>query len=231
MNLNENPETQIAETTAHEPASMQNSTNVLRRHIKEDLMKEKLAKHQLWMNSMPHEYPMPYTPYKIGVYIRYYNQTRYENYLEKHLQQYMDDIALCPQWTLVDFYVDEGQTAPHMEYSKEWCRLLEDCFTGRVDLIVTQKISNVSSDWHEMAFVARMLAAQEHPIGIYFISEDIFTLASYYPSDLRDEGLFPAGWQMLPPDELDEPMLSTMKKPALLEQAEQMTLDDSEGLG
>ena len=145
MNLNENPETQIAETTAHEPASMQNSTNVLRRHIKEDLMKEKLAKHQLWMNSMPHEYPMPYTPYKIGVYIRYYNQTRYENYLEKHLQQYMDDIALCPQWTLVDFYVDEGQTAPHMEYSKEWCRLLEDCFTGRVDLIVTQKISNVST--------------------------------------------------------------------------------------
>ena len=231
MNLNENPETQIAETTAHEPASMQNSTNVLRRHIKEDLMKEKLAKHQLWMNSMPHEYPMPYTPYKIGVYIRYYNQTRYENYLEKHLQQYMDDIALCPQWTLVDFYVDEGQTAPHMEYSKEWCRLLEDCFTGRVDLIVTQKISHVSSDWHEMAFVARMLAAQEHPIGIYFISEDIFTLASYYQSDLRDEGLFPAGWQMLPPDELDEPMLSTMKKPALLEQAEQMTLDDSEGLG
>lgn len=231
MNLNENPETQIAETTAHEPASMQNSTNVLRRHIKEDLMKEKLAKHQLWMNSMPHEYPMPYTPYKIGVYIRYYNQTRYENYLEKHLQQYMDDIALCPQWTLVDFYVDEGQTAPHMEYSKEWCRLLEDCFTGRVDLIVTQKISNVSSDWHEMAFVARMLAVQEHPIGIYFISEDIFTLASYYQSDLRDEGLFPAGWQMLPPDELDEPMLSTMKKPALLEQAEQMTLDDSEGLG
>lgn len=229
MNLNENPETQIAETTAHEPASMQNSTNVLRRHIKEDLMKEKLAKHQLWMNSMPHEYPMPYTPYKIGVYIRYYNQTRYENYLEKHLQQYMDDIALCPQWTLVDFYVDEGQTAPHMEYSKEWCRLLEDCFTGRVDLIVTQKISNVSSDWHEMAFVARMLAAQEHPIGIYFISEDIFTLASYYQSDLRDEGLFPASWQMLPPDELDEPMLSTMKKPALLEQAEQMMLDDSEG--
>ena len=231
MNLNENPETQIAETTAHELASMQDNTNVLRRHIKEDPMKEKLAKHRLWMNSMLHEYPMPYTPYKIGVYIRYYNQTRYENYLEKHLQQFMDDIALCPQWTLVDFYVDEGQTAPHMEYSKEWCRLLEDCFTGKVDLIVTQKISNASSDWHEMAFVARMLAAREHPIGIYFISEDLFTLASYYQPDLRDEGLFLAGWQMLPPDEQDEPMLSTMKKPAFLEQAEQMTLDDSEGLG
>lgn len=231
MEQKSNPETELQAAQSHGPASMQNNANVLRRHIKEDPMKEKLAKHRLWMNSMPHEYPMPYTPYKIGVYIRYYNQTRYENYLEKHLQQFMDDIALCPQWTLMDFYVDEGQTAPHMEYSKEWCCLLEDCFTGKVDLIVTQKVSNVSSDWHEMAFMARMLAAQEHPIGIYFISEDIFTLASYYQSDLRDEGLFPTGWQMLPPDELDEPMLSTMKKPALLEQAEQMTLDDSEGLG
>lgn len=231
MNQAAKMETRLAEPAPQEVALAQSGSNVLRRHIKENPRKAVLARHRLWLDSIPHEYPMPYTPYKIGVYIRYYNQTRYENYLEKHLQQYMDDIALCPQWTLVDFYVDEGQTAPHMEYSKEWCRLLEDCFTGRVDLIVTQKISNVSSDWHEMAFVARMLAAQEHPIGIYFISEDIFTLASYYQSDLRDEGLFPAGWQMLPPDELDEPMLSTMKKPALLEQAEQMTLDDSEGLG
>ena len=230
MEQNENLNTQLSENSPKEPIVVDNDTNVLRRHIKDDPMKIKLAKHRLWLDSIQHEYPMPYTPYKIGVYIRYYNQTRYENYLEKHLQQYMDDIALCPKWTLVDFYVDQGQKAPHMEYSKEWCRLLEDCFTGKVDLIVTQKVSNVSSDWREMAFMARMLAAQEHPIGIYFISEDIFTLASYYQPDLRDKGLFPAGWQTLPQDELDEPMLSTMKKPTLLEQAEQMTLeDDSEG--
>lgn len=224
MEQKTNPETELQTAHPQEHASTQSNTNVLRRHIKDDPMKEKLEKHRLWMNSMPHEYPIPYTPYKIGVYIRYYNQTRYENYLEKHLQHYMDDIALCQQWTLVDYYVDQGQTAPHMESSKEWCRLLEDCFTGKVDLIVTQKVSNVSSDWHETAFMARMLAAQEHPIGIYFISEGIFTLASYYQPDLRDEGMLPAGWQKLP---LDEPMLSIMKKPALLEQTEQMTLDDS----
>ena len=139
----------------------------------------------------------------------------------------MDDIALCPRWMLVDFYVDRGQSAPHMEYSKEWCRLLEDCFTGKVDLIVTQKVSNVSSDWREMAFIARMLAAQERPIGIYFISEDLFTLASYYQPDLRDQGFLPVGWKKLPPDELDELMLSMIKKPALLEQAEQKTLAEN----
>lgn len=227
MEQQQNPEISLQAASAQESASMQDNTNVLRRHIKEEPMKAKLAKHRIWMDSIPHEYPMPYTPYKIGVYIRYYNQTRYENYLEKHIQQYMDDIALCPRWTLVDFYVDQGQSAPHMEYSKEWCRLLEDCFTGKVDLIVTQKVSNVSSDWREMAFIARMLAAQERPIGIYFISEDLFTLASYYQPDLRDQGFLPVDWKKLPPDELDEPMLSTIKKPALLEQAEQMTLAEN----
>ena len=220
------PETELQAAHTQEPASMQNNTNVLRRHIKENHRKAVLARHRLWLASIQHEYPMPYTPYKIGVYIRYFNQTRHENYLEKHIQQYMDDIALCPQWTLVDFYVDRGMTAPHMEYSKEWCRLLEDCFTGKVNLIVTQKVSNVSSDWKEMTFMARMLAAQEHPVGIYFISEDIFTLASYYQPDLRDTGLLPEGWQTLPADELDEPMLSTLPKPAMPERAEQMSLDE-----
>ena len=146
-------ETRLAEPAPQESTLAQSGSNVLRRHIKENPKKAALARHRLWLDSIPYEYPMPYTPYKIGVYIRYFNQTRHENYLEKHIQQYMDDIALCPQWTLVDFYVDRGMTAPHMEYSKEWCRLLEDCFTGKVDLIVTQKVSNVSSDWKEMSFM------------------------------------------------------------------------------
>ena len=97
MEQQQNPEIRLQAASAQEPASVQDNTNVLRRHIKEEPMKAKLAKHRLWMDSIPHEYPMPYTPYRIGVYIRYYNQTRYENYLEKHIQQYMDDIALCPR--------------------------------------------------------------------------------------------------------------------------------------
>ena len=106
-----NMETQLAELALQEPALAQSGSNVLRRHIKENPKKASLARHRLWLDSIPHEYPMPYTPYKIGVYIRYFNQTRHENYLEKHIQQYMDDIALCLRWTLVDFYVDEGSTA------------------------------------------------------------------------------------------------------------------------
>lgn len=56
-------------------------------------------------------------------------------------------------------------------------------------LIITQKVSNVSRTPDEIAFVSRILAAQKHPIGIYFVSEDLFTLASYYQEDLRDTEL------------------------------------------
>lgn len=179
--------------------------NVFRRGVQESPKEKLLAIHRLMMATIQHEYPMPYIPYKIGVYIRFFNQTQYsdEEYLSKHKQWFQDDIAYCPKWTIVDFYVDIGSKAPHMENSKEWCRLLEDCFSGRVNLIVTQKVSNVSDDPQELAFISRILATQKHPVGIYFISEDIFTLASYYREDMTDRHLLPEDWKPLPEDELD----------------------------
>ena len=181
--------------------------NILRRHIQDNPKRALMARHRMWMDNLVHEYPMPYIPYRIGVYIRYYNQTRHENYIEKHRQQFIDDIAMCPKWELVDFYIDKGMAAPHMENSKEWCRLLEDCFSGRVNLIVTQKVSSVSSDPDEMTFLSRVLAAQKKPVGIYFISEDIYTLASYYTQDLHQGGLLPEGWKILPEDEIDRELM------------------------
>lgn len=157
-----------------------------------------IARHKLWLDSITHEYPSPYEHYRIGIYIRYFNQTKYPNYLDYHKQEYIDTIALCPNWTIYDFYVDEGQSAPYMENAKNWSRLLQDCMDGKVDLIITQKVSNVSRTPEEITFCARFLAAQPKPIGIYFISEDLFTLASYYQSDLHETDFLPSGnWKLL----------------------------------
>lgn len=184
--------------------------NVFRRGIRENPRKRILARQKLWMDSLQHEYPMPYQPYRIGVYIRFFNQTKYsdEVYLEKHKQWFLEDIALCRKWQLVDFYVDKGSTAPHMENSPEWMRLLDDCFAGKIDLIVTQKAGNISEDPDELNFISRILAHQKNPVAIYFISEDIYTAASYFHGSLTDRELFPDDWKPLPEDELDLPMLS-----------------------
>ena len=159
---------------------------------------DKISEHRLWLQSIRKEHPLPATPYRVGVYIRYFNQTKYENYLDYHIKNYEDTLALCPKWTLVDFYIDEGATAPNMESAPEWCRLLDDCFDGKVDLIITQKVSNVSKKSQEITFVSRLLASLDKPVGIYFISEDIFTLASYYKADIQDKEFLPEEFQVLP---------------------------------
>lgn len=159
---------------------------------------DKISEHRLWLQNIRKEHPLPATPYRVGVYIRYFNQTKYENYLDYHIKNYEDTLALCPKWTLVDFYIDEGATAPNMESAPEWCRLLDDCFDGKVDLIITQKVSNVSKKSQEITFVSRLLASLDKPVGIYFISEDIFTLASYYKADIQDKDFLPEGFQVLP---------------------------------
>ena len=99
----------------------------------------------------------------------------------------------------MDFYIDEGQSAPNMENAPEWCRLLDDCFNGKVDLIFTQKISNVCrKDKPEMlTFLAGILASQPHPVGMYFVSENIFTLATYYLEDMHSLEFFPEGHKKL----------------------------------
>lgn len=157
------------------------------------LQREKLAEHRAWLNTLNRERPDPEKTFRTGVYIRFFNQTRYDDYLEKHKSQFAETLALCPKWSLVDYYIDYGSAAPKMGSSPEWSRLLEDCMSGKIDLILTQKVTNVSSRPLEISLCAQLLAAQTPPVGIYFISEDIFTLASYYLADLRDTAFLPPG--------------------------------------
>ena len=175
--------------------------NVFRQNDIPGDKKDLLRRHQQWLGTIRKEFPLPSTPYHIGVYIRYFNQTKYEDYLNYHKKEFESTIALCPQWTLVDFYVDKGAVAPNMESAPEWCRLLNDCFEGKVNLIITQKISNVSRKSWDLIFMIRMLASKG--IGIYFISEDIFTTASYYQRDMLDLDFCKTD-QSLPPEYEDE---------------------------
>jgi len=169
---------------------------------KENEQQTQLAEHRAWLKTIKHERPLPRHHFKVAVYIRYFNQTKYEDYLAFHKQQFTETIGLCPNWEFVGFYVDEGGTAPNMESAEAWSNLLQDCYDGKVDLVITQKASNVSKKLSEITFCSRILASLEKPVGIYFISEDIYTLASYYQDDLKDPFFLPTpDWQLLPDDD------------------------------
>ena len=166
-------------------------------------MNAKLVAHAKKMSLIRHERPDTRIPYKVGIYIRFFNQTSHDDemYLQLTKKNYCDTIDLCPKWQLVDFYIDEGNRPPKIESSKELCRLIDDCLDGKVDLIITQKVSNMSTDTNEITILSSLLANQEHPIGIYFISEDIFTLASYFVKDYKAHSLLPEPDWRRPEDE------------------------------
>lgn len=164
----------------------------------DDKRAQEIALHKIWLQAIRRERPSTEKQFKIGVYIRYFNQTKYSDYLSCHKKQFQDTIELCPAWELIGFYVDEGSTPPNMESAPQWSQLLQDCVEGKINLIITQKISNVSKKCREIDLCARLLAQQKPPVGIYFISEDIFTLASYYFEDMRDTHFLPdLSWKPL----------------------------------
>ena len=132
-----------------------------------------VAQHKQWLKTIRHETPNPKIPFKVAVYIRYFNQTKYSDYLERNKEVFRTTLSQYPMWEFVGFYIDNGSTAPNMESAVAWSELLSDCDDGKVNLIITQKISNISKKIHEVTFCARMLAARNPPVGIYFISEEM----------------------------------------------------------
>ena len=167
-------------------SNIENSMSLMESCDREAEFAEKLNEHREWLRHIRHERPSTLTHFRVAVYIRYFNQTKYENYLDFQIKQFESTLELCPNWSFVGFYIDEGSTAPNMESAPEWARLLQDCEEGKIDLIITQKVSNVSRKSYEVAFCARLLACMNPPVGIYFISEDIYTTAYYYREDLRN---------------------------------------------
>lgn len=157
---------------------------------------DRLAEYRANMLTRKRERPDPNLHMRVAVYIRYFNTTEHENYLDVIKSRYDAVFAVCKNWEFVGFYIDEGATAPVMERAEAWSQLLCDCMDNKVDLIVTKKISDVSKIISEMTICARILASLEHPVAIYFESNDVFTGASYFQNDLRDTDFFPPGWEV-----------------------------------
>lgn len=65
--------------------------------------KGQLAQRRQRMGPARRERPSPAHPFHVAVYIRYFNQTRYENYLELHKKAFADSMARCPNWDFVGF--------------------------------------------------------------------------------------------------------------------------------
>ena len=92
-----------------------------------------------------------------------------KNYYESQVQKH-------PNWTLVSIYADEGLSGTSTQKRKEFNRMIEDCKAGKIDLILTKSISRFARNYVDFGQIVRDLMDLNPPVGVYFESENLFTL-------------------------------------------------------
>ena len=95
---------------------------------------------------------------------------------ELQKNHYTDLVNKRPDWDLVDIYADEGISGTSLQHRDSFLRMLEDCNSGKIDIIVTKSVSRFARNVIDCIGIVRQLKAMNPPIGVYFETETIFTL-------------------------------------------------------
>lgn len=101
------------------------------------------------------------------------NQTSSYELQKNH---YEDMVNRRPNWELVDIYADEGISGTSLQHRDNFLRMIEDCRVGKIDLIVTKSVSRFARNIIDCIGYVRQLKAENPPIGVFFETENIFTL-------------------------------------------------------
>lgn len=92
---------------------------------------------------------------------------------KKHYEQQIND---TPGWTFAGIYADEGISATSLKNRDEFNRMIEDCYAGKIDVIITKNVSRFARNVVDCLSVVRKLAQLNPPVGVKFETEGFFSL-------------------------------------------------------
>ena len=114
---------------------------------------------------------------RVAVYARVStDDPRQTSSYELQKNHYLDVVSRHEGWKLVDIYADEGISGTSLQHRDEFIRMIEDCKQKKIDLIVTKSVSRFARNVLDCIGYVRNLAAMEPPIGVFFETENIYTL-------------------------------------------------------
>ena len=85
-------------------------------------------------------------------------------------------VSRRPDWDLVEIYADEGISGTSLQHRDAFVKMIEDCKAGKIDLIVAKSVSRFARNLIDCIGYVRELKAMNPPIGVFFETENIFTL-------------------------------------------------------
>ncbi len=101
------------------------------------------------------------------------NQTSSYELQKNHYEDFVNNHT---NWKLVDIYADEGISGTSLQHRDSFIRMINDCNAGMIDLIVTKSVSRFARNIIDCIGYVRQLKAAEPPIGVFFETENIYTL-------------------------------------------------------
>ncbi|WP_276627746.1 recombinase family protein [Sharpea azabuensis] len=110
---------------------------------------------------------------KVGIYCRVStNSTEQWNSLSNQISHLVRIVSTVPQWLLVDAYIDIASSKTG-SLRKEFNRLLEDCKSNKIDIVITKNISRFGRDTVEVLNAFNQLKAIG--VRVIFEQEDLDT--------------------------------------------------------
>lgn len=111
---------------------------------------------------------------RVAIYARV--STMYDaqnNSYEAQVSYFMDYIRLHENWQLVGIYADRGISGTRAKNRPEFLKMIEDCYSGSIDLIVTKSVSRFARNTVDTLNILRELKSKD--IGVFFQRENILS--------------------------------------------------------
>lgn len=120
---------------------------------------------------------------RVAVYARVSTKsTEQVSSIENQTKYYTEKVEKTPNWSLYRIYSDEGKSGTSTKKRTEFRRMLKDAAAGNFDIILCASVSrfarNVSTAVDEVKKLR--YSDPKHPIGVYFETENIYTLEPNY---------------------------------------------------
>ena len=82
-----------------------------------------------------------------------------------------------PNWDLRHIFADEGISGTSLKKRDAFNEMIEACKLGEYDLIITKSVSRFARNLVDCISLIRMLKGLNPPVGVYFETDNLYTLA------------------------------------------------------
>jgi len=81
-----------------------------------------------------------------------------------------------PNWNLTRIFADEGISGTSLKNRSAFNEMIEECKRGTYDLILTKSVSRFARNTVDCVSLVRMLKNLNPPVGVFFETDNLFTL-------------------------------------------------------